>query len=234
MGSETGVQGGVREAADAGPPAIAFFDLDGTLVLGQTQRLLVGFLRRRGMVSRRFLVGAGLWFALYKTGLVKATDRARARGAELLAGHSEVEVGRLMDLFTNELLVARLNQAVVAALQDHKARGDQVVILSAAVQPLVRSLGGRLAVEACEGTRLETVQGRYTGSLAGRALYGAEKARAARRYLEKSGVDPARCWAYADHETDLELLRLVGWPVAVRPRPALRKVALAEGWSIVP
>lgn len=227
-------EAGGRGVAAEESGVIAFFDLDGTLVTGQTQHLLVRFLRRRGLVSWRFLVGAGLWFAAYKAGLVKATDRARARGAELLAGRSPADVARLMDAFTAEVLLPRLHAGAVEALRRHDARGDLVVILSAAIEPLVVSLGRSLGVQACEGTRLAVSDGRYTGALASRALYGAEKARVARRYLAERGVDPARCWAYADHETDLELLRSVGRPVAVRPRPGLKKVALAQGWRVLP
>jgi len=65
-------------------------------------------------------------------------------------------------------------------------------------------------------------------------LYGPEKARFARRYLEDRGVDPGGCAAYADHETDIDLLRLVGRPVVVNPRPVLLGTATAEGWPVIP
>jgi phosphoserine phosphatase len=107
------------------------------------------------------------------------------------------------------------------------------VVLSAAIAPLVGSLGRMIGVEVCEGTRLEAVGGRYTGRIEGRPLYGPEKARFARRYLEERGVDPVRCAAYADHETDVDLLRLVGRPVAVNPRPGLLSIATTEGWSVI-
>lgn len=213
--------------------AIAFFDLDGTLVVGQTQQLLVSFLRRRGLVGWGFLLGVGAWFGAYKVGLVKATDRARARGGRLMAGHSVDEVDRLMDEFAREALRPRLHPGAMAALDDHLRAGDTVLVVSAALAPLVHSLGRMIGVEACEGTRLEAVGGRYTGRIEGRPLYGPEKARFARRYLEEREIDPARCAAYADHETDIELLRLVGRPVAVNPRPGLLSIATVEGWPVI-
>lgn len=213
--------------------AIAFFDLDGTLVVGQTQQLLVSFLRRRGLVGWSFLLGVGAWFGAYKLGLVKVTDRARARGATLMAGHSVDEVDGLMDEFAAQVLRPRLHPGAMAALNEHQRTGETVLVLSAALAPLVRSLGRMIGVEACEGTRLETVDGRYTGRIEGRPLYGPEKARFAREYLEERAIDPARCAAYADHETDADLLRLVGRPVAVNPRPGLLSIATAEGWPVI-
>src|SRR5660397_221692 len=56
---------------------LAFFDLDGTLVVGQTQRLLVTFLREKGMIGLGFLLGTGIWFILYRMGLVKAGEEGR-------------------------------------------------------------------------------------------------------------------------------------------------------------
>ncbi len=213
--------------------AIAFFDLDGTLVVGQTQQLLVSFLRRRGLVGWRYLLGVGIWFAVYKLGLINVTDAARAKGAELIAGHWVDEIDRLMDEFAKEALQSRLHPGAMAALNEHLLAGDTVVVLSAAIDPLVRSLGRMVGAEACEGTRLEVAEGQYTGRIEGRHLYGPEKARFARRYLEERGVDPARCAAYADHETDIDLLRLVGRPVAVNPRPGLLSTATAEGWRVI-
>lgn len=215
------------------PGAIAFFDLDGTLVVGQTQRLLVSFLRRRGLVGWRYLLGVGIWFGAYKLGLVKVTDTARAKGAELIAGQAVDDIDRLMDEFVKESLESRLHPGAMVALNEHRLAGDTVVVLSAAIAPLVRSVGRRVGVEACEGTGLEVAGGLYTGRIEGRPLYGSEKARFARRYAEDLGVDPARCAAYADHETDIDLLRLVGRPVAVNPRPGLLSIATAEGWPVI-
>jgi len=221
------------EGRDPDGGAIAFFDLDGTLVIGQTQRLLVSFLRQRGMVSLRFVVGVALWFVAYRLGLVKATDRARARGAELVAGHRVGEIEALMDVFAVHVLQPRLHAGAVGALRLHQQRGEEVVIVSAALAPVVDALGRLLGVGNCEGTPLAVSGDVYTGLLAGRAVYGPEKVRVAREYLAARGVDARRCSAYADHETDVELLEAVGVPVAVSPRPVLAAIARERGWRIL-
>ncbi|MBU2603528.1 MAG: HAD-IB family hydrolase [Actinobacteria bacterium] len=222
------------EQTHPGIEAAAFFDLDGTLVVGQTQRLLVSFLRAEGMVRFGFLVGVALWFAAYRLGLVKATDAARARGAELMKGMSVSDVAVLMDRFTEEALVPRLHEAAVAALREHQRVGDEVVIVSAALAPVVEALGRRLGVTSCAGTRLEQRGGVYTGRLDGLSLYGTEKSRVALAFATTHGVALENCAAYADHETDVDLLGAVGRPVAVSPRPALARIALERGWPVIP
>ena len=212
---------------------LAFFDLDGTLVVGNTQQLLVRFLHRHGAIGWPFLLGTAAWFAGYKLGVVKPTDRARTRAARLLAGRSVAEIDTLMDAFTREMLVPRLHAGAVAALRMQQAAGGRVVILSAALDPLVRGLARQLGVGESVGTVLEVRDDRFTGEVVGRAIYGDEKVRAARRVLDHAGLDPAVCAAYADHETDVALLESVGHPVAVNPRPGLLRVANERGWPVI-
>lgn len=223
------------DAAEEPPraSAVAVFDLDGTLVEAQTQLLLIRFLRRAGRVSRRFLMGAIIWFMAYRSGLVKATARSRRKGATVLEGLGEHEVRELMGRFAERELLPRLFPPALAALQEHQAEGDRVVIVSAALEPLVEALCERLGVADFAGASCEVVAGHYTGRMCGAIPYGEEKAQVARRLLQEWGADPADCFAYADHETDLPLLLTVGHPVAVRPRPALRSWAEQQGWAIL-
>lgn len=214
--------------------AVAFFDLDGTLVVGQTTLLLVRFLRRVGVVSRAFVVGTGLWFVGYKLGLVRVTEKSREKGAGVFAGLREPEVDDLMDRFTDEDLVPRFHVAATAALAEHLAEGDHVMVISAALEPVVKALCRRLGVDYYVGTPCEVVDGSYSGRLTGPSPHAGEKVRVAAAFMERWGADPVDCWAYADHGTDLPLLRSVGHPVAVNARPLLLKAAQEQGWPIIP
>ena len=235
----------MNEWSDREPPrqagstrAVAFFDLDGTLVIGQTQALLVRFLRRAGVIGRAFLLATGLWFLAYRAGLVKVTQESREKGAVVLKGLTEQEVEELMTTFTDEVMVPRLHPEAANALAKHLFEGDRVVVLSAALEPVVKALCKRLSVAEYVGAQCEVRQiadeKRYTGRLSGPTPYGDEKARLAAGFMERWRADPASCWAYADHETDLALLSSVGHPVAVNPKPGLRASARIAGWPVLP
>ena len=226
------VQAQARSEGRAGDAV--FFDLDGTLVVGQTTLLLVGFLSKAGVVGRAFVLGAGLWFLGYKLGLVKVNEKSREKGAAVFRGLTEAEVEELMARFTDEVLAPRFHPAATAALAEHRAQGDRVVVVSAALEPVVRGLCRRLGVEEYVGAPCEVADGRYTGRLTGPSPHAEEKIRVATEYMARWVVDPSDCWAYADHITDLGLLRSVGHPVAVNPKPALRKAAEQAGWPILP
>ena len=216
------------------PPAAAFFDLDGTLVLGQTQVLLVRFLRGRGVISRAFVVATGLWFLAYKAGFVKVTQESRAKGALVLRGLEVAKAQALMASFADEVMMPRINNAAVAALREHQAKGDRVVVLSAALDPVVRALCDRLGVADYVAAPCEIANGRYNGRLSGLTPYGPLKAEVAAKMMAGWGINLAASWAYADHTSDLPLLHSVGHPVAVHPKPGLLEAAKASGWTVLP
>ena len=174
---------------------MVFFDLDGTLVVGQTTLLLVKFLRRAGIVSRAFLVGTGLWFLGYKLGLLRVTERSRNHGGRVFAGRSETEVDDLMERFTDEVLAPRFHAAATAALLEHMAEGHRVVLISAALEPVVKAVSSRLGVTDFVGTGCEIEAGYYSGRLLGPSPHADEKRRLAATYMKDSGVEAGACWA---------------------------------------
>jgi HAD superfamily hydrolase (TIGR01490 family) len=212
---------------------VAFFDLDGTLIASQTALLMVRFFRRAGVIGTSFLVGTALWFVAYKVGLVKVTEDSRSKSASILKGLAPNQVERLMNDFTEEMLTPRLHRAASLALAKHMANGDRVVVVSAALAPVVKALCRRLRVPDYVGTSCEVEGGRYTGRLLDPMPYGDEKAAVVAGLMERWGADPSDCWAYADSETDFAFLRSVGHPVAVNPRPALLRLAERSGWPVL-
>jgi HAD superfamily hydrolase (TIGR01490 family) len=212
----------------------AFFDLDGTLVVGQTTLLLVKFLRRVGVVSRRFYAGTALWFLGYKLGLVTVNEKSRHQGARVFAGRTTTEVEALMQRFVDEVLAPRFHPAATAALAEHQAEGDHVVVISAALEPVVKAVCERLGVGDYSGTKCEVKDGVYCGRLLGASPHGDEKEGVAAAYMKRWGLEAAACWAYADHGSDLALLRSVGHPVAVNPKPELLEAAREAGWPVLP
>jgi len=186
------------------------------------------------VVSRAFVLGTGLWFLGYKLGFMRVTEKTREKGAGVFAGLREAEVEGLMARFTEEELVPRFHPAATAALAEHLSEGDQVMVVSAALEPVVKALCRRLGVEHYVGTPCEVVAGSYSGRLTGPSPHADEKVRIAAAFMERWDVDPSDCWAYADHGTDIPLLRSVGHPVAVNARPPLVKAAQEAGWPILP
>jgi HAD superfamily hydrolase (TIGR01490 family) len=125
----------------------------------------------------------------------------------------------------------------------HAKLGHVIVIVSGTLQPLASaaalSLVLRLAVSgvtcsigAC-ATRLEEMDGQWTGRILGKPMFGKEKAQAVERIASERNLDLRRCYAYGDSADDRWLLEAVGKPVAVNPSRELARVARKRGWPVL-
>jgi len=82
-------------------------------------------------------------------------------------------------------------------------------------------------------TQLEIRDGRWTGRVAGAAMFGEEKALAIKRFARERGIPLAQSSAYGDSSLDRWMLASVGHPVAINPTRRLRRVARLHGWQIL-
>ncbi|WP_173311570.1 HAD-IB family hydrolase [Streptomyces fulvorobeus] len=218
----------------AHPPAVAFFDVDETLI---SVNSMSGFLRHHVRASGRPLsvfdeAVRGLR-ALAQGGAPRA-DVARAY-YRLYEGSDDRELaaqGRAW--FAAELRSGALFLTEsVAALREHRRRGDTVVLVSGSFAPCLDPIAEQVGADAVFCARPETVGGVHTGRL-GAAMIGEEKAHAVRTLLRERGIPRGRCHAYGDHATDLEMLRAVGHPVVVGADPVLVRHAEAGEWRRLP
>ena len=124
-----------------------------------------------------------------------------------------------------------MNEAV-GLIEEHKAAGRDVVIVSTSGTEVVEPIGAMLGADIVIASRLEEVDGKYTGNIDYYA-YAEEKARAIVELAEERGYDLERSFAYSDSVTDVPMLEAVGHPFAVNPDKELRKAAVARNWPVL-
>jgi HAD superfamily hydrolase (TIGR01490 family) len=111
----------------------------------------------------------------------------------------------------------------------HASRGEEVLIVSGALQEIGDRVASELGFAGALGSRAETNDGVYTGRLE-RRLLGQAKADALVELAEARGLDLAASTAYSDSNSDLPFLEAVGSAVAVNPDRELRRIAEERGW----
>ena len=111
--------------------------------------------------------------------------------------------------------------------------GYQQVLLTGAIEQVVKPLAEYLEVDAYFANRLEIQDERATGRLLPPVLAGPEKAAFIRKYAIEHDLDLNLCRAYADSGSDIPMLSTVGRPVAVNPDANLRATATAHLWPII-
>ena len=212
----------------------AFFDLDRTLMAGSSGLHWAREARRAGLISRRRLAldaWENLKFRL-RGSTDQATEAVRKRLSETIAG---VPVAHLQRMGPHVLagVLPRLYTQMLELAWEHQDAGRRVYICTAASQDMASTLATVLGFDGAVGTRLEIVDGRYTGGVSGPFSYREGKARAVRELAQAQGLDLAASYAYSDSESDLPFLRAVGHPVAVNPDAELARVAREQGWEVL-
>ena len=214
--------------------AAAFFDLDRTLMSGSSGFFWARAAARAGMISRRRLA-LDAWenvkFRL-RGSTDQGTDRVMTRVAEMLEGKRVLDFERLGPQVLAGVL-PRLYPKMLEIAWQHQDAGRPVYIVTAASQDTASMIAHVLGFDGGLGTPLEAVDGHYTGRLAGPFAYREGKPQVMRALAEQEGYDLGRSYAYSDSESDLPMLRAVGFPVAVNPDGALARVAREEGWDVL-
>jgi HAD superfamily hydrolase (TIGR01490 family) len=209
----------------------ALFDMDGTLIDGDSDWLYLRWERQRGEVSAIEMLRVLSWLFQHSLGVLDA-ERVAQRALRMLSGASEARlVQRRVDCH-HALVRARISEAARAAVEAHKRAGDLVAIVTAATPYAARPVADDLGIPHIVTTELEVADGKLTGQAVGPLCYGEGKLVKARAVAERLGFDLEETTFYSDSWSDLPLLRSVGRPVAVNPDPRLRRVAEKSRWSI--
>ncbi|WP_300681488.1 HAD-IB family hydrolase [Nocardioides sp.] len=213
----------------------AFFDVDNTIMQGASIFHLAWGLYQRKFFSTREIAGA-VWKQAYFrfVGVEDPAHIAEARNSALsfIAGHTVDELHQVGQEIFEERMADRIWPGTKALAQMHREQGQRVWLVTAAPQEIADVIASRLGLTGAMGTRVESIDGVYTGRLDGGMLHGPEKAVAVAALAEREGLDLAACSAYSDSFNDLPMLSMVGDPCAINPDRRLRAHARAEGWRI--
>jgi HAD superfamily hydrolase (TIGR01490 family) len=216
---------------------LALFDLDGTLLAGDTDVLWCAFLIEAGRLDRATFGAANRAIAeRYERGEVAPAEFA-AFYAATLAGRSAAEWAPLRDRFVAEQIAARLGAASFALVARHREGGDRLVMTTATNRFLTEPIAARLGIADLIATELEVAaSGEFTGRTRDVVNMREGKLTRLRTWLAAQGAGDAMlatATLYSDSINDLPLLCAVGTPVTVDPDPRLRAEAERRGWPVI-
>jgi HAD superfamily hydrolase (TIGR01490 family) len=195
---------------------------------------LAGTFRRRGLISRLDLVKSGFWQVLFvlRGASAERVRSAAEEGMKILNGFSVEEMQHLVGDSMETVLRPLVYEEPLNLVQQHRARGERVYIVSATLQEIVQHIADDLGFDGAIGSTCEIVDGVYTGRTL-RAAHGVGKANALRELATAEGLDLAESMAYSDSYSDVPFLEAVGHPIAANPDRKLRRIAVARGWPVV-
>lgn len=212
----------------------AFFDLDGTLIDSNIVRYGVEIHTAGMPAARRALWKLGFLPRVPYYLALDAVDRERFQRAfyRLYRGSPQHTIETRANQLFEGYIRPRLFPAGVARVADHRDRGHRPVLVTGSIAPIVAPVARFLGVEDVLSSDLKSLDGVYTGDVAGRLVAGEEKAKAVREFALEHGIDLRRSYAYADGLDDIPMLSSVGRPAVVNPGRRLHAVARKRKWGV--
>jgi HAD superfamily hydrolase (TIGR01490 family) len=215
---------------------LALFDLDNTLLAGDSDFEWAQFLIAKGVLDREVHEAKNReFYEHYKAGTLdihafldfQLKPLGRHPRAELEAWHREYMATRIQPMITGQ---AR------ALVKEYRQKADKIAIITATNRFVTGPIAREFGVEHLIATEVEEIDGRYTGRGTGIPCFKEHKITRLEMWLSEQGLlweDVTESWFYSDSLNDLPLLSKVTHPVAVDPDDTLEAHAKLNGWPII-
>ncbi len=215
-------------------PTAAFFDLDKTIIAKSSTLAFSKPFQAGGLISRRAVLRSAYAQFVYLVGGADhdQMEKMRAFMSQLSAGWDVATVREIVADTLHNIVDPLVYDEAVSLIEEHRLAGRDIVIVSTSGAEVVGPIGAMLGADRVVATRMEIVEGRYTGEIEYYA-FAEEKANAIRDLATQIGYDLDASYAYSDSVTDVPMLEAVGHPHAVNPDKELRKVATSNGWPVL-
>lgn len=216
-------------------PVYVFFDLDHTLLNGDTDVLWIEFLAREGLVDGPTLLKKNQEISyLYKTGAVDPQEFTAFYVGTLT--HKTYEQWQtLRKKFFQENLLPCFSEKAIELVNSHRSQGHHLILTSATNTFLTELSAQFLKIDTLLGSIPECINGDFTGKTIGTLNLKEGKVVNLKKWLLEQNLQlhQITSYAYSDSINDLPLLECVNFPVAVHPDERLQLIAKERNWPVV-
>ena len=216
---------------------LALFDLDNTLIIGDSDSEWPKFLIKRGILDAEHHARQNDYFyEQYKAGTLDIHEYIRFSVAPL-AEHGAQKSDAAHRRFMDEVIRPAMKPVAFDLVRQHQDAGDTVIIVTATNEFVTRPIAEAFGVDELIAIDLERdAQGEPTGAIRGTPSFREGKVARVEQWLSARGLN----WSSVEHSTfysdsinDLPLLEKVHEPVATNPDARLQAIAQERGWRIL-
>ncbi len=211
---------------------LALFDLDETLLAGDSDYLWGQYLVQQGAVDGDTYERTNKeFYEQYKQGTLNIYEFSRF-AFKPLSEHPIEKLQQWRAEFVEQKIKPIMTNKGIETLEKHRAAGDRLVIITATNRFITEPIAELYNVTQLIATEPEIVNGKYTGELTVPCFAHHKKDRLD-EWLESCGLNLQGSHGYSDSHNDIPLLNAVTHPYAVNPDDKLRAHAEHNDWEII-
>lgn len=214
-------------------PDLTLFDLDNTLLTGDSDFMWNTFICDTGMVAReRYQRRNRTFYQQYQAGQLDIDAYLRFV-LEPMTGIPPDKLDAMHKEFMKRYIEPLITPAALDLVNRHRDAGDITVMITATNRFITAPIAARFNVAHLIATELEYRDGRLTGEVVGPPCFREGKIACLQRWLEKERPGYGKTRFYSDSCNDLALLSQVDYPVVTNGDPKLRGLARARNWPMI-
>lgn len=212
---------------------LALFDLDNTLLGGDSDHAWGDYLCRRGILDTvTYKARNDEFYQDYLAGTLNLTDYLNF-SLDILGRTDMAQLAQWHSDFMRDCIEPIILPKALELIARHRAAGDKLVVITATNRFVTAPIVERLGIETLLATECEMLDGRYSGRTTGIPCFREGKVTRLNLWLEENAYTLQGSYFYSDSLNDLPLLEQVDHPVAVDPDPKLRAEAEQRGWPVI-
>lgn len=210
---------------------LAIFDLDNTLIAGDSDHSWGEFLVAKKLVDAQVYAQANdRFYQQYKAATLDIQEYLRFSLAPLTQFTLD-DLAVLHAEFMRDFIEPMMLPKAKALLQEHRAQGDYLLIITATNSFVTHPIAAHLGVDDILASDAEILNNRYTGKGSGTPCFQGGKVIRLHAWLKEKNFDLNDAYFYSDSINDLPLLEQVPNPIVVDGDERLSAVAAERGWK---
>ncbi len=213
--------------------ALVLFDLDNTLLGGDSDHEWGNFLVKKGLVDGPSYTAANdAFYEKYKAGCLDIVEYS-AFSFTPLSQHSMAELQVLHAEFMESVIRPMVGKKAKLLVEKHRRKGDILVIITATNSFVTKPIAELFGIDNLIATEVQVENGRFVNKIDGIPCYQEGKVERLQDWLLSNRLTLENSVFYSDSINDLPLLETVASPVAVDPDHKLKEIANQRGWKIM-
>ena len=213
--------------------ALAIFDLDKTLINGDSDFLWGEFMSEIGAVDvNTYQAKNQYFFDQYALGKLNINEYLEFC-LEPLSQHDMPTLNawhqHFMEAKINDILLPKAQEVV----DEHRAKGDKLLVITATNSFVTAPIVKRYGIDNLLATNPEVKNNQFTGKVLGEPCFQQGKVAHLKQWLSKTQESMRGAYFYSDSHNDLPMLELVEHPVAVHADQKLQSIAKDRNWPIL-
>ncbi len=213
--------------------ALALFDLDNTLLAGDSDYLWGVFLGEQGVVDVEFYERENeRFYQEYKDGNLDIMEFL-AFSLKPLADNPLPQLLALREKFLEQKIKPIIPEASFDLVRKHKQQGDTLMVITATNAFVTRPIADIFGIDNLIATEPEMLNGKYTGKVAGEPSFQHGKVNRLNQWLQDNNTSLQGSFFYSDSHNDIPLMQEVETAIAVDPDDKLLAFASQQHWPVI-